>query len=313
MGASITGWGRALPPRVVTNDDFALRLDTSDSWIAERTGIRSRHMGGTTSGLAVEAGRAALARAGCAPGDVDLLVLATTTPDKMVPATSSTVHHQLGLSGGAFDINAACAGFVYALVLGDALLAAGTRRALVIGSDTLSRITDQDDRSTAVLFADGAGAVLLEAGSGPDLLLASDLGVDGSATPLLYAEHGGYMTMDGKEVFRRAVRVNVESIERVLTKARLTVKDIALFVPHQANVRIIEAVNQRINFPAERTALVLEHTGNTSSASVPLALSEAADAGRIGEGDLVLLSGFGAGMTWASAIVRWGRPAASSR
>ena len=306
MGAAITGWGRVLPPKIVTNDDFAGRLETTDAWITERTGIRSRHMGGTTSGLAVEAGRAALQRAGRDPSEVTMLVLATTTPDKMVPATSSVVHDQLGLAGAAFDLNAACAGFVYAVVVADSLVQAGTERVLVIGADTLSRITDQDDRSTAVLFADGAGAVLIESRPGPNLVLATDLGVDGSATPLLYADHGGFMTMDGREVFRRAVRINVESINRVLDRAGLTTKDIALFVPHQANVRIIDAVNQRIGFPTERTAIVLGHTGNTSSASVPLALAEAADAGRLQDGDLVLLSGFGAGMTWASAVLRWG-------
>ncbi len=313
MGAAITGWASALPPRIVTNDDFAARLDTSDAWISERTGIRSRHMGGTTSGLAVEAGREALRRAGCDPAEIQLLVLATTTPDKAVPATSSVVHHELGLRGGAFDVNAACAGFVYALVVADAMLAAISAPTLVIGADTLSRITDQDDRSTAVLFADGAGAVVLEPRPGPDLLVASALGVDGSATPLLYADNGGFMQMDGREVFRRAVRVNVDSIGRVLATAGLTTKDIALFVPHQANLRIIEAVNQRIDFPTERTAIVLGHTGNTSSASVPIALAEAAGAGRISDGDYVLLSGFGAGMTWASAVIRWGAPARPAR
>ncbi|HUY30876.1 MAG TPA: beta-ketoacyl-ACP synthase III [Acidimicrobiales bacterium] len=307
MGSAITGWGEALPDHVVTNDDFAARLDTSDEWIVARTGIRQRRMGGTTSELAIDAGRAALKVADLDGADIDLLVLATTTPDQTIPATSSAVHDALGCRGGAFDLNAACAGFVYALVTADSLLHAGHHRALVIGSETLSKVTDQDDRSTAVLFGDGAAAIVLEAGARDELVLAYDLGVDGAATPLLYADHGGYIHMEGREVFRRAVRAELESIENVLSRAGVRPDDIALFVPHQANVRIIEAVNQRVGLSMERTALVLERTGNTSAASIPLALAEAADAGRVAEGDLVLLSGFGAGMTWASAVIRWGR------
>jgi 3-oxoacyl-[acyl-carrier-protein] synthase-3 len=302
----VTGWGTALPDTVVTNAMLEARLDTSDAWIVERTGIRERRMGGTTSELAVEAGRAALARAGLEPADVDLLVLSTTTPDQMVPATSSWVHHELGLAGAAFDLNAACAGFVYALVVARSMLAAGHRRALVIGADTLSRITDQEDRGTAVLFGDGAGAIVIEAVEGHEMLLASDLGLDGSARPLLYCDHGGYMYMDGKEVFRRAVRVTVDSALRAFERAGVGAEDIALFIPHQANLRIVDAVNQRLGLDREHSALVLDKTGNTSSASIPLALAAAADEGRLSDGDLVLFSGFGAGMTWASAIVRWG-------
>ncbi len=307
MGSAITGWGDALPDRVVTNDEFAARLDTSDEWIVARTGIRERRMGSTTSELAVRAGRAALKSAGVDGADVDLLVLATTTPDQAIPATSAAVHHALGCRGGAFDLNAACAGFVYALVTADALLGAGHRRALVIGSETLSRVTDQEDRSTAVLFGDGAAAIVLESGATGDLVLSYDLGVDGSAASLLYADHGGHIHMEGREVFRRAVRTEMVSIERVLADAGIGPDDIDLFVPHQANVRIIEAVNERLGLPMERTAIVLDHTGNTSAASIPLALAEAADSGRLAEGDTVLLSGFGAGMTWASAVIRWGR------
>jgi 3-oxoacyl-[acyl-carrier-protein] synthase-3 len=312
-GAAITGWGTALPEKVVTNADFEARLDTSDAWIVERTGIRERRMGGTTSELAVEAGRMALARAGLQPEDVDLLVLSTTTPDQTVPATSSWVHHQLGLAGAAFDVNAACAGFVYAMVVAHSMLGAGYRKALVIGADTLSRITDQEDRGTAVLFGDGAGAIVMEAVAGHQLLLGWDLGLDGSARPLLYCDHGGYMYMDGKEVFRRAVRVTVDSALRAFEQAGVTADDIALFVPHQANLRIVDAVNQRLGLTRERSALVLDTTGNTSSASIPLALAAAADAGRVREGDLILFSGFGAGMTWASAIVRWGGGGAEGR
>jgi 3-oxoacyl-[acyl-carrier-protein] synthase-3 len=307
MGVRITGWGTALPEKVVTNFDLGQRLDTSDEWIVERTGIRERRIGGTTSGLAADAGRAALARAGRSGAEIDLLILATTTPDRQIPATSSWVHHELGLSGGAFDLNAACAGFAYALVTANALLGVGHERILLIGAETLSRLTDFEDRSTAILFGDGAAAVVLERlDDAPPLVVAHDLGVDGSLLPLLYAEHGGTIHMDGREVFRRAVRAELESIGRVLDEAGVGPEEIALFVPHQANIRIIESVNEKIGFSMEKTALVLDRTGNTSAASIPLALCAAADAGRVHDGDLVLISGFGAGMTWASTIIRWG-------
>ena len=311
MAGVITGWGAALPDAVVTNADLERRLDTSDAWIVERSGIRERRIGGTVAGLSIEAGRAALTRAGVAPHDIDLLILATTTPDEAVPATSATVHAALGLSGGATDLNAACAGFVYALVLAYGALAVGARRALVVGADVLSRITDPDDRGTAVLFADGAGAVVVERATpvagdeGGDGLAAFDLGVDGSAHDLLVCPHGGTIAMEGKEVFRRAVRITVDSAATALKQAGCTADDVALFVPHQANLRIIEAAASRLGIPMERAAIVLDRTGNTSSASIPLALAEAADQGRLRRGDVVLLSGFGAGMTWASAVLRW--------
>jgi 3-oxoacyl-[acyl-carrier-protein] synthase-3 len=296
----------ALPDKVVTNADFAARLDTSDSWIVERTGIRERRFGGSTQSLGVEAGRAALDRAGLEPSDVDLLVLSTTTPDRMVPATSSAIHAEIGCTGAAFDLNAACAGFVYSIVNAVAMLGIGYERALVIGSDTLTRITDQDDRSTAVLFADGAGAVVIESRPGRELICSYDLGLDGSLASILYCDHGGYFQMEGKEVFRKAVRASVDSAQKVLDDAKVTADEIALFVPHQANQRIIDAALHRLGIPAERSAIVLDRTGNTSSGSMGIALAEAAEAGRVTDGDLVLLSGFGAGMTWASAILRWG-------
>jgi 3-oxoacyl-[acyl-carrier-protein] synthase-3 len=305
-GAAITGWGMALPDKVVTNADYEARMDTSDAWIVERTGIRERRHGGTTSGLAVEAGQAALDKAGLVGSDVDLLVLSTTTPDQAVPATSATVHAQLGLSGAAFDVNAACAGFVYSIVTAISMLGLGYRRALVIGADTLSRITDQEDRGTAVLFADGAGAVVIEARPDRQLLLAHDLGIDGSLVSILCCDHGGYIFMEGREVFRRAVRASVDSAQKVLEAAEVTADDIALYVPHQANQRIIDAAVQRLGLTSEKSAIVLDRTGNTSSGSMGIALAEAADEGRLSDGDLVLLSGFGAGMTWASAVLRWG-------
>jgi 3-oxoacyl-[acyl-carrier-protein] synthase-3 len=306
--ARITGWGTALPDKVVTNNDLAAVLDTSDEWIRERSGIRERHIGGTTSGLAVEAAAKALAHAGVAANDVDLLVLATTTPDQQVPATASTVQDALGLTCGAFDLNAACSGFVYGLVTAhNFITGGGMQRVLVVGSETLSRITDWDDRSTAVLFGDGAGAVVLEADDGDAALLGWDLGSDGSLRPILDADIGGFIHMEGKEVFRRAVRVMIDSATRSMRQAGVSADDIALVVPHQANIRIIESANAKLGLPMERTALVLDRTGNTSSASIPLALADAADHGRIKRGDLVLLVGFGAGMTWASAVIRWSR------
>jgi 3-oxoacyl-[acyl-carrier-protein] synthase-3 len=305
-GAVITGWGTALPPKILTNDELAGMMDTTDEWIRERTGIQSRRVGGSTAGLSVESGRAAIERAGVSPDEIDALILATTTPDRTVPATSATVQTELGLRCGAFDVNAACSGFVYGLVVGHGLITMGARKVLVIGTDTLARITDWEDRNTAVLFADGSGAVVLERVDGPGQLLGWDLDADGSAERFLYAEIGGYLRMDGREVFRRAVRIMVDSAEKSLAHAGVSASDIALVVPHQANIRIIEAACQRLGVPMERTATVLHYTGNTSSASIPLALVDAIDADRVHHGDLILLVGFGAGMTAASAILQWG-------
>jgi 3-oxoacyl-[acyl-carrier-protein] synthase-3 len=306
-GAVITGWGTALPPKVLTNADLAdMGLDTNDEWIVERTGIRERHVGGTTAGLSAEAGRAALAMSGLDPESIDALVLATTTPDRTVPATSATVQNELGLRCGAFDINAACSGFTYALVAAHGLIAMGADRVLVIGTDTLARITDWEDRNTAVLFGDGSGAVVLEAVDGGGQLLAWDLDSEGSLEPLFYAEVGSVMKMDGKEVFRKAVRIMVDSARKTMDHAGVSADQIALIVPHQANVRIIQAACDRLGIGMDRAAVVLDRVGNTSSASIPLALVDAIDAGRVHDGDLVLLVGFGAGMTAASALIRWG-------
>lgn len=303
-GARFTGWGTALGHRTVTNDDLAATMDTNDAWIRERTGIERRHVGGTNAELSTASGSKALAMAGIDPASIDALVLATTTPDRAVPATSSTVQHALGLRCGAFDINAACSGFVYALVNAHGLIAMGAERVLLIGTDILSRITDWTDRNTAVLFADGSGAAVLEAG--PGQLLGWDLDADGSAEEALYCEHGGFIQMDGKEVFRRAVRIMVDSAQKSMKHAGLEAKDISLIVPHQANIRIVSAACERLEVPMERAAMVIHETGNTSSASIPLALFDAVEAGRVEKGDLVLMVGFGAGMTAASAIIEWG-------
>ncbi|CAB4614027.1 MAG: beta-ketoacyl-ACP synthase III [Actinobacteria bacterium] len=304
----ITGWGRALPEKVVTNADLAKTLDTSDEWIIERTGIERRHIGGSTASLSIESGRKAIEMSGIDPSTIDALILSTTTPDRAVPATSSAVQFGLGLRCGAFDVNAACSGFVYALVAGHGLLAIGLKRVLVIGTDTLSRITDWTDRNTAILFADGSGAAVLEAVDGPGQLLGWDIDADGSLEDLLYAEIGGTLKMEGKEVFRRAVRIMVDSAEKSIAAAGLTTSDIALVAPHQANIRIIEAACKRLEISMSKVSWVGNETGNTSSASIPLALFEAADTNRLKTGDNVLLVGFGAGMTAASAVIKWTQP-----
>jgi 3-oxoacyl-[acyl-carrier-protein] synthase-3 len=305
IGAKFIGWGTALPEKVVTNDELSKTMDTTDEWIRERTGIERRHIGGTTASLSIESGRKAIQMAGIDPLSIDALVLSTTTPDRTVPATSAAVQHGLGLRCGAFDVNAACSGFVYALVTGHGLIAMGMKRVLVIGTDTLSRITDWTDRNTAILFADGSGAAVIEAVSGPGQLLGWDFDADGSLEELLYAEIGGTLHMDGKEVFRRAVRIMVDSAEKSLKASGLTANEIDLVVPHQANVRIIEAACKRLDIPMSKTAIVLQETGNTSSGSIPLALFDAVANSRVKSGDNVLLVGFGAGMTAASAVIKW--------
>ena len=304
-GAVISGWGTALPEKVVTNDELAATMDTSDEWIRTRTGIEERRIGGSTAGLSVDAGRQALEMAGLTPDRIDALVLATTTPDKQW-GTASLVQHELGLSCGAIEVNAACSGFMYALVQAHGMIAMGADRVLVIGTDTLSRITDWDDRTTAPLFADGSGAVVLESVEGAGQLLGWDLDADGSLLPILHADVGGTIKMEGKEVFRRAVRLMVDSAEKAMSHAGVTADDITLVVPHQANVRIIQAACERLGVPVEKAAMVIHRTGNTSSASIPLALADALDAGRVQHGDLVLLVGFGGGMTAGSCVLRWG-------
>lgn len=308
VGSRIAGWGTALPDKVLTNHDLSSMMDTNDEWITERTGIKRRHIGGSTASLSIESARRAIAMAGVDPGSIDGLILSTTTPDRTVPATSAAVQDALGLRCGAFDVNAACSGFVYAYVVANGLLAIGAKRLLVIGTDTLSRITDWSDRGTAILFADGSGAALVEATADRGQLLGWDLDADGSLERLLYAEVGGYIHMDGKEVFRRAVRIMVDSAHKSLAKAGLTSDDVSLCVPHQANLRIIDAACRQLGIPMDRTAIVLDETGNTSSASIPLALFAAADEGRLHDGDIVLLVGFGAGMTAASAVIEWRKP-----
>jgi len=308
--ARIVGIGTALGERVLTNDELAQMVDTSDEWIIERTGIKQRNIGGTTAGLAARAGEAAMEVAGVDPSSIDMLILATTTPDRSVPASSSRVQEALGLDCGAMDVNAACSGFVYSLVAGHGMIAMGHERVLVIGAEVLSRITDWTDRATCILFADGSGAAVLERSEQGSDLLGWHVSSDGSMEEHLYCEHGDYIQMAGQAVFKKAVLVMEESARQSMKQAGLTPDDIDVVVPHQANVRIVETSCKRLGIPFEKAAMVIERTGNTSSASIPLALDDAVRGGRINEGDHVLLVGFGAGMTSASALLRWsGAPA----
>jgi 3-oxoacyl-[acyl-carrier-protein] synthase-3 len=282
-------------------------LDTSDEWIAERTGIRERRVGGSAVSLGVIAGRNAIQDAGLLVGDIDFLVLATTTPDRLCPASAPMIANELGLNCPSMDVNAACSGFMYAVRTAQGLLETGNRRILVIGSENLSRWVDWSDRNMAVLLGDGAGAAVLEYDESGTDVLSFVLGSDGSAADLLTCEHGGYFQMDGKEVFRRAVRVVVDSAEQAMKIADVSPDDINLVIPHQANVRIIKAATQRLGIPMERTVVTLDRYGNTSSSSIPLAFFDARENGRIKSGEYALMTGFGAGMTWASAVVRWSR------
>jgi 3-oxoacyl-[acyl-carrier-protein] synthase-3 len=307
---------------VLSNDDLAARLDTSDAWIVERTGIRRRHIaaeGEFTSDLGVAAARNALDAAGLCADDIDLIVVATATPDQTFPAVATVIQHKLGMTRGvAFDVGAVCSGFLYALTVADALLVSGAyARALVIGAETFSRLLDWEDRATAVLFGDGAGAVVLEAqaqsGSNADRgVLASRLHSDGRYNDLLYVDGGpgstgttGHLRMKGREVFRHAV-VNLASVMgEVLAAAGLTAADVAWVVPHQANLRILEATARKLDLSPDKVVVTVDRHANTSAASVPLALDTAVRDGRIQPGDLLLLEAMGGGFTWGAAAVRW--------
>jgi 3-oxoacyl-[acyl-carrier-protein] synthase-3 len=318
----IIGTGSYLPQTVLHNDDLAARLDTSDAWIRERTGITRRHIaapGEYTSDLGAAAARAALDAAGLTADDIDLIVVATATPDQTFPAVATVIQHKLGMAHGvAFDVAAVCSGFLYALTVADSLLAGGAHnRALVIGAETFSRLLDWEDRTTAVLFGDGAGAVVLEAqaqaGAAADRgVLATRLHSDGRYNDLLYVDGGpgstattGHLRMKGREVFRHAV-VNLASVmAEVLDAAGLAASDVAWVVPHQANLRILEATARKLELPPERVVVTVDRHANTSAASVPLALDVAVRDGRVQPGDLLLLEAMGGGFTWGAAAVRW--------
>lgn len=314
--AVIIGTGSALPKRRVSNAELAERVDTSDEWIVERTGIRFRHIAGdgeTTGTLATDAARAALAAAGLAPDAIDLIVLATATPDQTFPATATRVQAALGIDDCvAFDVGAVCSGFLYALSVADSMIRAGSAtRALVIGAETFSRILDWEDRATCVLFGDGAGAVVLEAQTGERGILACRLHADGRHNALLYVDGGpsttgtvGKVRMRGREVFRHAV-VNLAAVMgETLDAAGLAPADVAWVVPHQANARILDATARKLGLDPARVVVTVDIHANTSAASVPLALDTAVRDGRIQPGDVIVLEAMGGGFTWGAAVVR---------
>lgn len=320
MRSIVLGCGSYLPEKVLTNDDLTKMVDTTDEWIVQRTGIRRRHIaadGQLTSDLATEAARRALDATGLQPADIDLIVLATTTPDYTFPATAVTVQNNLGIHhGAAFDVQAVCTGFVYALTTADALLKSGqARRALVIGAETLSRILDWNDRATCVLFGDGAGAIVLEAddSAGNERgVQATRLRSDGQFRDKLYADGGvsatrtaGLLRMEGREVFKHAVGMITDVIEDCFSATGYSADDIDWFVPHQANIRIIDASAKKLGIASDKVVRTVQDHGNTSAASIPLALSVAVADGRIKRGDLVLLEAMGGGFTWGAALVRW--------
>jgi len=320
--ARAVGCGHYLPERILTNADLAARIDTSDEWIRARTGIRQRHIaaeGEKTSDLAAAAGRAALDSAGLTGADLDALIVATATPDQTFPSTATRVQHAIGMANGyAFDLQAVCAGFIFALANANGLILSGqARRVMVIGAETFSRILDWNDRSTCVLFGDGSGAVVLEAAEGTGTpadrgILGACLHSDGAHNQLLYVSGGpsttreaGFLQMQGREVFRHAVTKLAEVAEEVMDKVGVTAGDIDWVVPHQANLRIIESTAKKTGVPMDKVVLTVQDHGNTSAASIPIALSVAVGDGRITPGDLLLMEGIGGGLAWGSALLRW--------
>jgi len=319
MRCVIAGTGGFLPERVVTNNDLTEWVDTSDEWITERSGIRQRHMaadGEYTSDLAIGAGKAALESAGLTAEDLDFIIVATTTPDETLPSTACKVQAALGMhEGAAFDIQAACSGFIYGLSIADGFIRSGqAKNILLIGAETLTRIIDWEDRTTCVLFGDGAGAVVLQGRDdvGNRGVVASKLRSDGRQHDILYSDGGtsmpgtsGTIQMEGKDVFRHAVSNLSSVIGEVLAKTDLTQDDIDLLVPHQANKRIIDGVGKKLRMDAEQVMITIADHGNTSAASVPLALDRAVREGKVNEGDILLLEAMGAGLTWGAAVLRW--------
>lgn len=323
--AHIVGWGMAVPEKVVTNRDLSEIVDTSDEWIVSRTGIRERRIAGprdTTASLAIRAARQALGVANLKPREVQLIILATSSPEYIFPSTASLVQDALGaINAGAFDLSAACSGFIYALSLGAQMIRSGAlETVLVIGSETLSRLVNWTDRETCILFGDGAGAFVLQAREQPGGVLSSILRSDGSGGDLLIIPAGGSklpttadtvrdnlhtIAMNGREVYRFATRVMVSAAKEVVASAGLTLDDLSLIIPHQANLRIIQAAARGLGLPEERFMINLDRYGNTSTASIPIAVCEAVSQGRIQPGDNMVLVGFGAGLTWGASVLSW--------
>lgn len=326
--AHVTGWGMAVPERVVTNDELAQTVDTSDEWIVSRTGVRERRVveeNQTTASLATEAALNALAVANLSPMDIDLIIVATSSPEHLFPATACLVQDNLGaVRAGAFDLLAACTGFIYALNLGTQMIRSGSmRNALIIGSETLSRMVDWQDRNTCILFGDGAGAFVLQASDEKAGLLSAIMRSDGSGADLLSVPAGGsalpasvetvqeglhYIDMNGREVFRFATRVMTQATVEAVKDADLEIEDIDLVIPHQANRRIIETAIRNLDIPLERCVINLDRYGNTSTASIPIAACEAIQDGRVAANDRIVFVGFGAGLTWGAAVVQWSGP-----
>jgi 3-oxoacyl-[acyl-carrier-protein] synthase-3 len=322
--SAITGWGMYVPERVLTNADFERMVDTTDEWITSRTGIKARHIAGpgeSASTLSIAAARQALERAGLEPTDLSLIIIATVSMDYPFPSTASLVQHALGAQCGAFDMQAACSGFLYSLSMAHQFIVTGAaKHVLVVGVEVLSRVVDYTDRQTCVLFGDGAGAVVLSASEEPGGLLGFTLGSDGASPERLWIPAGGsvepateeslrehrhYVKMQGSEVFKFATRIMGTAMEEALANAGMTAADMDLFIPHQANLRIIEAASKRLNLPPEKVFVNIEQYGNTSAAAIPIALCEAIDQGRIFPGAHLGMVAFGAGLTWAAAVVKW--------
>ena len=318
----VRGFGAALPKRVVTNSELEKTVDTTDEWIVQRTGITQRYIAApeeTSASLGADAARAALDNAGLTPADIDLIIVATSTPDNTFPATAVNIQNRLGMTHGfAFDVQAVCTGFVYAVTTADSFIHSGlARRVLVIGTETFSRILDWTDRTTCVLFGDGAGAIVLEAQEGEGTVadrgvLAASLRSDGSHKEKLYVDGGpsttgtvGHLRMEGREVFKHAVGMITDVIIDAFDKTGLTPDDLDWLVPHQANRRIIEGSAKKLSIPLEKVVITVDLHGNTSAASIPLALAAAASDGRIKKGDLVMLEAMGGGFTWGAVLLRW--------
>ncbi|MGH0554162.1 beta-ketoacyl-ACP synthase III [Bacillus pretiosus] len=310
MNVGILGIGRYVPEKVVTNHDLEKIVDTSDEWIRTRTGIAERRIADDTidtSYMAVEASKKALEDAGISGEDIDLILVATVTPDRAFPAVACVIQEAIGAKhAAAMDLSAACAGFMYGMITAQQFIQTGTyKNVLVVGSDKLSKIVDWNDRNTAVLFGDGAGAIVMGAVSEGRGVLSFELGADGSGGKHLYQDE--YVMMNGREVFKFAVRQLGDSCLRVLEKAGLTQEDVDFLVPHQANIRIMESARERLNLPQEKMSMTIEKFGNTSASSIPIAMVEELQNGRIQDGDLIILVGFGGGLTWGAVALRWGK------
>ncbi len=329
--SAITGWGKYVPEKTLTNADLERMVETSDEWITTRTGIKERHIaaaGESASSFSIAAAREAMERAGIEGKDLGLIIVATVSQDYKFPATANIVQHALGAQCGAFDMQAACTGFIYALSVAHQFIQTGSiKHALVIGVELLSRVVDYNDRSTCILFGDGAGAVVLSASDEPGGVLGFTLGSDGAKPELLYVPAGGskeplteegiragrqWVKMQGSEVFKFATRIMGTAMEEALAHAGMTADDMDLFIPHQANLRIIEAASKRLGLPSEKVFVNIERYGNTSAAAVPIALCEAIEQGRVRPGQHVGMVAFGAGLTWAAAVVKWTAPVAAA-